>query len=317
MTLICGTIHEGIPLLIGDVLLSSRYESTHAPVATFERTESIEFFDRTRHITGFHSKLIILRRNLAIAWAGNRMNAENVFQFLDNALPENPCVADLQSRLTDFSARNPAHVVELIVALVDARPEVIRWNGQTGAIEMGSFFASGSGAAIFEDRIESLLSSNVGSAEGNQAVAWALEKVGLFVGSEMKRGENLPHFFGGGFEVISYDKSGFFRVDKIATVLCDVSISRVSPLKFIYTFPNKMLLQRIDQGLCIESLELIPESTRAAQDVSKCRAFTCLHRALLSFRSHASSAEDRVRISSIFLQRFLSRNNICSRMHGI
>ena len=72
MTAILGFVRNGMPILIGDILLSS--PTDHAPpqveLPWGDLLSGFKPHDESFRISGLQQKLIILAPNLASAWAG-------------------------------------------------------------------------------------------------------------------------------------------------------------------------------------------------------------------------------------------------------
>jgi len=229
MTLICATHHNGVPVLIGDVLISGPRDGNE-PIATFDDVSRIVKKHSPDKVAGTHCKLIILRPCFAFGWTGLRIGAEALIKHLEQELPLSPTVDALAASLASFFETGPSEL-SIVGSLVQSREWWnFHWDGRTGALELGEQFVAGTGAKKISSLLNDVFDHDHEYREipptnpATLAAAWATQLISELFSDEVMYGENLEDFFGGGFDVVYFDYGGFKRAASITQLFAEIEV---------------------------------------------------------------------------------------------
>lgn len=128
------------------LILNSRIH-THNPIPSIEDFSKVIFDNPDIKIYGLHNKLIILRRNLALAWSGSQYHAQDAIRFLNRYLHFKPTLKDIRRILQDY--RKDANSSDLLLlgsVVFEGKFINFRWDHACGKIQIEPFFVEGSGA---------------------------------------------------------------------------------------------------------------------------------------------------------------------------
>ena len=267
MTLIVATHRNGVPVLLGDVLLSAPRPS-HSNVVTFDAVERLNFRHPDHKIAGVHVKLVIVKPTLAVGWTGSLLYARDVISHLVGTLPDEPALTDLETAFHHYHAIEPKADVTLLGALVYGdKFNMFRWDGPTRQFSTGQHFVEGSGAAPFdrqnpEDLRPPERTPIVGTL--SSAVGWGMSRIGHLLGGEILAGLNLVDHFGGGFEVVffdGFDGKTFRRPASLIQIFLRTAILSVGerpedPSELAIEVGQTSFWQSFENGLKMERIDL-------------------------------------------------------------
>lgn len=185
MTLIATFRESGIPVLIGDVLISrTGVEDEHINIPTRSDVEAVLPREWQRNVCALHPKLAMINPHLAIAWTGNLFAAKT---FLSEVRKRFGGPVGRVNGFFNFMRRYKEVGIgaELtIIGLSVRRRQVsaFKWSAATPSeIAVGDQFFDGSGAEAIERQLAERVLHGHGS--GNEPVDSAVQNSLALVGN--------------------------------------------------------------------------------------------------------------------------------------
>ena len=217
MTLIAAFELYGVPLLMGDIVVSSPNGiPPPSGIPTLTDSGVLARANSSNIIQGMTRKVSHIRPDLVVAWAGHCIAARHVLQDMYTNRNQLDSVEQVERYFNSIDIGGLT--LELVAMFVEsgrARTALIAWNsGQIwpcGPISAG--FASGSGYADFVDvlaRATFPVASTEPREKLTQAVLAGLSISGQLLGDQMRVNLGIPSCFGGAYELV-YVESGVPR----------------------------------------------------------------------------------------------------------
>jgi hypothetical protein len=222
MTLVAAFKNRGVPLLLGDFLLT----------------------DKHRRASGLRKKIHLLSSNLAVGWTGAFVTAKTVLTDLHQEFRESRLThKDVEYFLSHYPhselGSGAAHLVGWVV---DDKPRCFLWNSESPErLHYDDNIADGTG----EETFRAILASGGGSGATSPSASKldAAVRYALFVSSHLMSDEvlekrNQRAGFGHAYEILYYNGTEFRYVNKVIYSFCDLNlISDFQSRKpVIYTF---------------------------------------------------------------------------------
>ena len=212
MTVVAGFQHEGVPILLGDFLLS-----------------------RDGIASGVRRKLFRFSNNFVAGWTGTRLTAQTIMsELFERFGGTNPTFNDIRG----FLAGGPEPIsagmaVSIVGWVVDTAPRCFCWHSDypSDVYENESYFF-GSGGPTLERMVRKPRYVGMrGLREHRSAVDYAiyfsLDLAGRLLADELCERQNQEDCFGVAYEILVYDGTSFEYVDDILYTFCDFSSSDV------------------------------------------------------------------------------------------
>jgi hypothetical protein len=227
MTAIAGYIRSGVPVLIGDLLLTSPI-APEAGVSIPTLGNVDDFFGGHYSITGLWQKVAVVNDQCAVAWAGSWVNARSVLSDFKEALTRGELTTD---EVPLFFRSHPDAADVSIIGFACDEKGTLQFKHNCAAIQRSDgtpAYVAGSGASILED-IRRQTDASFGNALNphDSAYASALAVAGVLLNDELGLGAAAPtlrNFFGGGYEVACYSGGKFVKPGGIAFVLWEAEL---------------------------------------------------------------------------------------------
>lgn len=270
MTVICATHHDCVPLLLSDILISKprpghlNTDGGHLEIPTYDHVDRRLGPGSSHVVSDLKCKLVILRRNFAVGWSGRCFIARNVLTYLSKKLSEQPSIDEI---LVTLSEEVPADI-DLVGTVVEGETfGSFHWDGTTGAVRRGLHLTAGTGALRLEksgDLANTLWSRITTDHPVEAACARGINIISQLTRDEIFRGDNLPQYFGGGFDVIYFASDlGFHRVSSVVQLFMSAEIGPPDlrgRRRIRYGSYQTSFWQRFNSGLHVERVDL--ERTR-------------------------------------------------------
>jgi hypothetical protein len=208
LTLIAGFRAFGVPILIGDFLLTQRGQPS-----------------------GLGKKLRLLRANCAVAWTGRQLAAEYVIRFLDEALaPGQTTRVELEDCLRRCKVAELGELsVRIVGWVVDEREHCFRWNSAySHEVFYDEPIFDGSGDDAIKTMIERRFVNDPKEptlVSVERAVDAALDIAANLISDETFGGANRSQGFGHAYEVLYLEDRAFHYVTDVLYVLLAFSAS--------------------------------------------------------------------------------------------
>jgi hypothetical protein len=207
MTLIAGFEVAGVPLLLGDFMISG-----HPEIKS-------------------QKKVFILTENIAIAWAGNLYQARCVFRNLkDRFSGTRPSKEEFDDflksyRVPDADAQYVVHVIGWIVDDASLTGHCFCWSSANSTnIVYGDYFIKGTGTKTLEDTLKSKV--NLQGKGDVSAIAaaksYAVSHSCTLMSDVILDRAHEAEGFGVAYEVIYYDDNRFAYINDIIYTILDL-----------------------------------------------------------------------------------------------
>ena len=245
------------PLLIGDLVLSGEERDKGSIIRLPTVGPHTRVFPAGSGftITGLRQKIALVRDNIAIAWAGNRVAAATIIKELIERSESEPFTLDsLGSYLRDL----PLVKINREVGLVGWIRSNNRVTGfgfrsrEFSSSRFGRVGVLGSGSVDFEDYLASYPELPEGDHTDHPwtAVSKALILCGFLLRGEMHSHASLLQYYGAGYEIVSMNGPNFQKCDDVTYVFWEAELigRKVSfslqPRLFKYLYHGDVLLIR-------------------------------------------------------------------------
>lgn len=235
MTLVARLACCGMPLLIGDVLVSSENTpSTDLSIPTTGKAYKafVQSRDKTTEVlpapVALTQKVSIIGRNLAIGWSGKRVAAQSLFKLLDSQSEKQPFTS---TSLREFVAGLSNVLLEEVQAagfILDS--DCIRhFTIGEKVTRLPARFAEhvallGTGAVVAEKLLNSLdavtpLDLPETLNQKDRALALGLTFAGALLAVELKSSKCIEKLFGGGYEILyPWDRFELRKLEEVTYV---------------------------------------------------------------------------------------------------
>jgi len=221
MTVVANLLAQGIPVLIGDTLITTREEGAQSvSVPTVQALPPLE-----RPISGFCRKVYIINKRLAVAWAGSTSGAGQIIPSLrQNTSQHGVTESGMKELLRGFTF-SPALSNELRlvgwIAEAECAPRPFWWSSLTpDEIYFDVYDIEGTGEQIFRTVFFSkdAASSGGGLTQHEHASLTSLAGIARLLTIEVNRGIPLQHGFGFCYDVAYWHNYRFKYVPSYTQV---------------------------------------------------------------------------------------------------
>lgn len=221
MTLIATFKPYGVPVLIGDVLLtiSDGEPRDGKQIVLPTRDDLNEFIPRvtTINFTGMTQKIYRINSNFVIGWTGSRLSAQYLVNDLNTLALEKPVtIKEVEKFLTSKEA-DPL-TCTIIGWIVENNQAIsFRWNNTCPTkFSKGRNFVEGSGRRRFLDTIRTQANPHQNPKKSILSTMTGL------LASENIYGDNLRSGFGGMYQILVLEKSGFEFLSSITLMVMQI-----------------------------------------------------------------------------------------------
>ncbi len=239
MTLIAAWKEGDIPILIGDIVVSSEnpiVQSNH-PLPTRDDLDKLLSASSGRHFVRPRRKIYKISDSFVVGFAGEVGSAQDVvISVLSHFENKSPSLADIRAYFTNsFGYKVPPCTI--IGWLADNGSfSCFRWRSdKPSQFDLGDHYVEGTGsvafASLYLNRIPVISETQIGTA---------LAMIANLVKEEVLYGNNLPHFFGGGFNIIYWDERKFVIVPSVTFVFLETRETD-DPSKLEHKRPQRFL----------------------------------------------------------------------------
>lgn len=225
MTLIASFAINGIPVFIGDLLISRESGNGDQSVST-PSVHKINLQNKkpnSLRIVGMSQKVNLVSDKICVLWSGTKYKAQGFIRYLRNSCGEGPLTYDQFNQLVDGYPIENSSDLNLIVYFYGDKTFWMRQINTPHFYFDGSRLdaiqVAGSGQAHFIQVIEEL--TQVPKIEGqhtalDEIISLGLGFASMAMGNQVLTGFGVDEGWGGGFEV-AYPRLG--RFEKLSDVM--------------------------------------------------------------------------------------------------
>lgn len=261
VTVIAAYSVEGVPVVFGDLLITGPSEkSMKVGVPAIGSVQDF-FGDSGWAIVGLSQKVVVVRDDCVLAWAGSWLGARVAIADLRALNSEAPLTAEIVGAFLSTHedvVRHGTAFVGWVHEKQNKRFGQFRHDAEVlEAGPMGRMSLQGSGASAIKEfvRLRGAMAREV-SGDANPVVlaaTTALSMAGMLLRAELHGGDAAPtlrHSFGGGYEVATFSNGKFTKLGDLTFLVwsafaTEEGVSLSAP-QFIYkqTYLDDVLLVR-------------------------------------------------------------------------
>ena len=232
MTLIASYDIYEHPILIGDIMISSPSHGksykpynipTHADV-----NNNLPDYVEGYMVSSLKQKVILINKNLAIAWAGNEIAARTVIKDINEMLADKePAIDKILNffEKIDYLGNMQLYLTGIVLQRYDDKIACLRfawdsdlgWNsGKYTTQELSEIYVGGSGCDDFKNIVRDMrILQSRQMTPTEKAIITSLSIISQLTGHQMRTGAGLPMFYGGGFELVTLLDGELQKIDDI------------------------------------------------------------------------------------------------------
>ncbi len=234
MTVVAAFRMHGVPLLVGDMLITSSLigeKSSWLATAPFVAKflpEKLGF-----RIAGAQKKVHLIGKFLAVSWVGSKLSGATILRAVHEKFSEEiPTKDSFQSFLSSFNDRQAENLsVHLIGWIIDGQPECFRWNSSYPDVVYfdGPQF-EGSGEALFAQILDQPVTAGR-AGDGldsplEQVIYLILAKLTALIQLEISTGITLENRFGYCYDIVFFDGREFQYVSSYTFSSWNLNLDR-------------------------------------------------------------------------------------------
>lgn len=229
MTLLAAFTIHGIPILIGDFLLTDEQVNTnHIFYPTRPELKDVKPSPGERRICGLSKKIHIIGERLVVGFTGQMQPGRYLLKQLHEKFTnEKPTANNLADFLRNLQFVNKSKT-ELAGWLWEKRPLCFHWKGSSpGDLKLTKGVFTGSGGNHFKSMLTNAdnagLSPNIQTSL-DSAIYIGSCNVGKLFFEELSSADNLKHHYGYGAEMVLWDGGRFFYNEKLTFMFWNILI---------------------------------------------------------------------------------------------
>lgn len=250
MTVIAALELEGVPVLIGDFLVTDK---VNAPSLRIPARPEVVVAPLQHRISDLRRKCILVNDRFIVGFSGDVASGRRIISALMRRFSHQkrgPTLQKIDKVLHEFTFNLRGKSAFLVGWTVhDKRPVCFSFEAKLGeTVVPVKRSIIGSGAKTFRKYLNdpasrSVMSSAIRSAS-NKATLTAIAAIGRVVSEEVLSGEHLSEGFGGGAEVAIWNGSQFEFIPKITFLFWNIELDAnhnmtMSPSRLISIYENK------------------------------------------------------------------------------
>lgn len=219
MTAVAAISPSGYPAFVGDLLLSAE-----TPVTVQKSIPTVgnisEKLKATYHVTGLRQKIVLVSSEVVLGWAGSMIAARMVINDLRQLVTRRKM---LLKNFDDYFRGLDSWVRQQELSIIGhvASTEDGGWfhynTWHTSVPPFGDVWVAGAGSwdmvEIMRQVPEKIELGGLNSFE--RAIILALTLSGTLTNEELSTQSNLDSFYGGGYEVCTWRKDAFRKIEDI------------------------------------------------------------------------------------------------------
>jgi hypothetical protein len=240
MTMIAAFPLRGIPVLIGDFLLTdNQTNSKHLFFPTRPGHQNKKPSEKSGRVAGMRKKIHKISERLVVGFTGDLRPGEKLMKALIKQFGDKRLTKDELEKFLSEIVITDKHKTKLVGWIWENRPLCFEWKGSApNKVEIVASTFSGSGGEHFRNEIMKVDSFGFEGVktELEKAIYIAVAQVGKIFCSELMGASNLDYAYGGGAEIILWDGSKFLYVDNIVYAFWNALINEDNSL--IFSFGN-------------------------------------------------------------------------------
>ena len=225
MTIVAHLAVGGVHSLIGDLLISSLENPGVLVNIPAARNINARFISTRRFIVGLQQKVVILNKNLAVAWSGSFPQAHELFATLEpmrNLTSIDPEYVETVIENVDSSQKDRLSLIAVVVAGSDAKLITHHVSPPQDFDPVRYVACAGTGAHIFQEILRQQ-ANNAGRINPNVSLdqigsGFDLNLISAMHSEEFSSTRGIQAGWGGGFELARYGNDGIKKISDILSL---------------------------------------------------------------------------------------------------
>lgn len=231
MTLVASFDIDKHPILIGDLMISrpskgESYKPFKIPTYDDVNRDVPDYLGYV--VSGLKQKVILLNRNLAIAWVGDVIAAITVVKEINKTFSNaDITISELINYLgnIDYLGNLQLYITGLVLQKHDEKIACCRfaWDSHLGwesnkflTQELGKVYAGGTGSYDFENIVTGMhVHPSTQATSAKKAITTSLSIISQLTGHQMRTGAGLPVLYGGGYELVTLLDGELRKIDDV------------------------------------------------------------------------------------------------------
>lgn len=230
MTVIAHFNIGGIPIFIGDILLSSKIISGEDRLPK-ELTLPAGYVDTSIALrdgylpVGYRQKIVILDDHIVMAWTGSTAHVDSIINGLRNAAEDRSSLEKSIAKYLDSLAKEITDEIAIVVIFMsDHSPGEFTILGGGGILKfsspaIGEYLVAGSGTEHFNAVVDRLEANAYKKADMSHSLAASVKIVTSLLEIESFYKQSSPMSYGGAYEICYFDGKKFRKLDNLITAI--------------------------------------------------------------------------------------------------
>jgi hypothetical protein len=235
MTLIAAQVVNGIPIILGDLLITVDRGDSHFNTISIPTVDNVNRYlepHGSRRVVGISQKINLVARNVCVAWSGSKLQASMLIRHLYDQWNDKDVTEEMFVRTLDKYPRENSGEIKVIAYLYDKNNRRFCSKDNIGGVpyelgEIRQIQMEGSGMGDYLQVIEQISSGKmVGEATSlDEVVARVLNLISTGLGAQIMEGVGLVDGWGGGFELAFIVGDSFEKLSDILFLFWKASIN--------------------------------------------------------------------------------------------
>jgi hypothetical protein len=257
MTLIAAWKEGGIPLLIGDLVVSQigEFDSPHHPLPTRDDLGDLLPVEWFRHIVEPCQKVYVISDNVAIGWCDYKLTAKIIIkETLNRYEGKILSLIDIKNHFTSITKFKDLPCIIIGWVVESNIMTCFKWRSdQPQEFIVDDAFVEGSGSEYFRSIFTPL------AVIGENPLESALTRVGHVLKDEVLYGTNLEELFGGGFKVIYHDGHRFVVLPSVTYIF--LQLEELEDEESLVLIGPKRILKFHQENQVIQTMAVLIDET--------------------------------------------------------
>lgn len=263
MTLVASFSVNRHPVLVGDLMLSREWIDSSMNIPTCTDVNRLFPVNVSRKVLGLKQKVVVINKNLALAWSGDLDYAIKVITNINNkAAKDGLTIANIKQFLNSqhYDGKGTLYLTGLLFDENQSAVARFGWQSRKGFFTnsdknevLGEIYVGGSGQVDFLALAKNLPKDARSIATGNgieTPICFSLSILGQLTGQQMRLGTGLTSYYGGGYEIVTLENGELKKISDIAYHMLEAKRDKDGQLKITfhgvlkYEYWNDLLLIR-------------------------------------------------------------------------
>lgn len=264
MTLVAAIELHGVPVLIGDVLITGKTPKTKPISIPTLTPNQLKQLNTENPVMTLRRKVLQINEKLVIGWTGYEKEAEVVFEDIYHEFSsKNTSRSEFFQFLENFDKDFDPRWCKVVGWIADEEGVIsFFWDTVSKNVLTDDSFILGSGASDFSEALDGhrwLHNYEAIHSPQNLAIKTALSHAGNMIAQELLTGLSISKGYGGGIEILYYDGKQFQAVDDVTFIFSTAKIDIDKHSIELSPMPLILKPKYVEDVLILKSSRLAPD----------------------------------------------------------